>query len=519
MPLAPQKIIFPTDIYGRHNGIIAKVVAAGQQRDVKLRIGYIPALERAGGVTEIAGMTSKIQGILSRSGITLGEEQVRSALERTIVLNPNITITGGMFNFCGRREGEEVAMSLLKPEIPGFMMEGDRTVPHQVKIEQRRLFLETIIKAVIGEMFLTERPDFNKVAEVLNIPEIFTDGRVFSGPEILPSFSEEGPVSKLGDRPNSCWSPDRKALGQGERISLERKNLTEANQRYYSEILRRFIKGNGDRPNLDAGSGWGDLTGQMPVEIQPTITHLDWNQEFLNIVQKRFPKAAVRQGNIYQMPFPEAHFGNVFSLTSFGSLWFLEQAIREVLRVLVPGGRFLYFQDMPPNEFYLAEQLFRRGMFGYGNKAFSLERLFDQKFLDNLANSLGECFEEFDSKEWDEYQQTFNQLMVMQNCLEYFEARMINELKYAGFKVLYAGPESVFSVGHRQPFCNLAALGCPRTVPTDFPFFSIGQGRGPLRQLPVLMFMEGNPFEEIRQAIGKGMLLEHSHIWAVIAEK
>lgn len=525
MPLVPQKIIFPQNGYGRYNGIIGRVRGACQQMEARLRIGYIPALERAGSEIEIAGMTSKIQRILSRGGIALGQEQARAAVERAIVLNSNMTISNGQFHFHGRNEGGEVSLSILRPDLPGFFMERDDSPLFQYTIEQKRLFLETFVKAVIGEIPASEKPVFNRVGEILNIPELFADGQGFNGKEILTSL-EERRGFELGDRQGSRWSSTLSDIEQGKRLTMERENISEANQKYFRGVLGRFLK-KSEAPNLDAGCGWGDLFGQLPEALRPTVVNLDWNSGLLEALRKKYPQAQVKQGNVYKMPFPAENFGNVFSLTSFGSLWFLEQAIGEVARILKPGGRFFAFQDMNPNEIYQAEQLLRRGLICYGNTVFSFQRVCDPAFLNRLTEGIGYRTELPDLDDWDDYQRIFNELMVMQNCHEYLEARLINELKYAGLRILYAGPETVFNVaqgglyGHVYQFGSGGPekLGVVTPDAFDLPYFSLGQNRGPLKQLPQIMFMGENAFEEIRQAIGRGKFLQQTTIWAVIAEK
>jgi SAM-dependent methyltransferase len=49
----------------------------------------------------------------------------------------------------------------------------------------------------------------------------------------------------------------------------------------------------------------------------------------------------LRQGSVYALPYPDAHFDLVVSFSTFEHLRDFEQALAEVRRVLRPGGRFL----------------------------------------------------------------------------------------------------------------------------------------------------------------------------------
>lgn len=52
-------------------------------------------------------------------------------------------------------------------------------------------------------------------------------------------------------------------------------------------------------------------------------------------------KAHLRQGNVYALPYPDAHFDLVASFSMFEHLSEFERALGEVHRVLEPGGHFV----------------------------------------------------------------------------------------------------------------------------------------------------------------------------------
>ena len=98
--------------------------------------------------------------------------------------------------------------------------------------------------------------------------------------------------------------------------------------------------GPGDRV-LDVACGTGVLTREAAGRIGPTgtVTGLDLSPEMLAVAARLSPGLRWQQGSAESLPFPDGSFDAVVS--QFGLMFFPDQvaALREMMRVLAPGGR------------------------------------------------------------------------------------------------------------------------------------------------------------------------------------
>lgn len=92
---------------------------------------------------------------------------------------------------------------------------------------------------------------------------------------------------------------------------------------------------------LDVACGTGVLTRALADRVRPggTVVGLDVNDGMLAVAQRRAPDIDWRQGRAETMPFEAGSFDAVVS--QFGLMFFDDKraAIREMARVLRPGGR------------------------------------------------------------------------------------------------------------------------------------------------------------------------------------
>jgi SAM-dependent methyltransferase len=93
---------------------------------------------------------------------------------------------------------------------------------------------------------------------------------------------------------------------------------------------------------LDVACGTGVLarTALQRVGLDGAVTGLDLNSGMLAIAGQLEPAVDWQEGTASELPFPDASFDSVVS--QFGLMFFpdRELAIREMLRVLSPGGAF-----------------------------------------------------------------------------------------------------------------------------------------------------------------------------------
>jgi SAM-dependent methyltransferase len=98
--------------------------------------------------------------------------------------------------------------------------------------------------------------------------------------------------------------------------------------------------GPGDRV-LDVACGTGVLTREAARRAGPSgaVTGLDLSPEMLTVAARLNPELRWQQGSGQSLPFPDQSFDAVVS--QFGLMFFPDQVagLREMMRVLAPGGR------------------------------------------------------------------------------------------------------------------------------------------------------------------------------------
>jgi ubiquinone/menaquinone biosynthesis C-methylase UbiE len=92
---------------------------------------------------------------------------------------------------------------------------------------------------------------------------------------------------------------------------------------------------------LDVACGTGALTlvAARRVGKDGAVFGLDLNPDMLSVARRKSTQVQWREGQAEHLPFPDAHFDSVAS--QFGFMFFEDRvlALREMMRVLRPGGR------------------------------------------------------------------------------------------------------------------------------------------------------------------------------------
>lgn len=120
---------------------------------------------------------------------------------------------------------------------------------------------------------------------------------------------------------------------------------------------------------LDVACGTGVLACAAAERAGPTgaVTGLDINEDMLAVARRKSTRIAWQHGRAESLPFPDASFDRVVS--QFGLMFFEDRvaALREMMRVLRPGGRLVVAVcdalDHSPGYAVLAELLDR--LFGH----------------------------------------------------------------------------------------------------------------------------------------------------------
>ena len=92
---------------------------------------------------------------------------------------------------------------------------------------------------------------------------------------------------------------------------------------------------------LDVACGTGVLTCECARRVGPSgaVTGIDIAESMLEVARAKRPEVDWRHGDACDLPFPDASFDAVVS--QFGMMYFPDkaEAVREMRRVLAPGGR------------------------------------------------------------------------------------------------------------------------------------------------------------------------------------
>lgn len=125
-------------------------------------------------------------------------------------------------------------------------------------------------------------------------------------------------------------------------------NMYDTNKRlqvFYGELLTEDIR---NKKLLDAGCGTGWFS-KGAVERGAIVTSMDLGENLLAEVKKKCESERI-VGSILEMPFPDNHFDFVVSSEVIEHTPDPEKAIREIYRVLKPGGIMVL---STPNRFWI----------------------------------------------------------------------------------------------------------------------------------------------------------------------
>jgi len=138
---------------------------------------------------------------------------------------------------------------------------------------------------------------------------------------------------------------------------------------------------------LDLGCGTGRITAQI-FEFNKTVVGVDLSDQMLEVARKKLPEASFIQADILSLPFADNSFDKVVSSLVFQFLPDIEKPLKEVSRVLNPGGTLFitdFIKDAPldwSNVKYQKEKIFK-GSIG------ELSKFRSAKEYEETANLVG----------------------------------------------------------------------------------------------------------------------------------
>ncbi|WP_237394703.1 class I SAM-dependent methyltransferase [Methylacidimicrobium sp. AP8] len=155
-----------------------------------------------------------------------------------------------------------------------------------------------------------------------------------------------GPVNGPGEEPAEAAGSARRKWDAASRFF---DRLTWADDRRFGPEKRRLfgrLRGRGKL--LFIGAGTGNDFRYLPPDL--AMTAIDLSPEML---ARAAAKAAghpagieLRQADVQRLPFPDGSFDQALSVCTFCSVPDPLRGLREVYRVLRPGGRFFLFEHV-----------------------------------------------------------------------------------------------------------------------------------------------------------------------------
>lgn len=134
--------------------------------------------------------------------------------------------------------------------------------------------------------------------------------------------------------------------------------------RRHEVVYQRLLDRCSGRTVLEAGSGEG-YGADMIADVAHHVIGLDYDTTAVEHVRSRYPRIDMRQGNLADLPLPDASVDTVVNFQVIEHLWDQAQFLTECHRVLTPGGELLVStpnritfspgRDTPLNPFHTRE--------------------------------------------------------------------------------------------------------------------------------------------------------------------
>jgi SAM-dependent methyltransferase len=112
-----------------------------------------------------------------------------------------------------------------------------------------------------------------------------------------------------------------------------------------ASLVRKYTPKSG--AVLDAGCGIGGLLLRLSGRFR--LVGLDLSADYVNIASERLPEGEFMEGRIEQMPFEDSSFDTVVTTDVLEHVLHLDDALRELLRVLKPGGHLIARVPIEPS--------------------------------------------------------------------------------------------------------------------------------------------------------------------------
>jgi len=102
------------------------------------------------------------------------------------------------------------------------------------------------------------------------------------------------------------------------------------------DVLRRVIAARRPERVLEVGGGPGELAEWMDEELAADVAFVDLSPRMVELARAR--GVAAQQGDVQELPFTDGCFDTVVAAWMLYHVPDLDRGLREITRVLVPGG-------------------------------------------------------------------------------------------------------------------------------------------------------------------------------------
>lgn len=198
-------------------------------------------------------------------------------------------------------------------------------------VPMRNPLAETLIGAVAGGL----------ISLIFTLWDVFKKGRL------------QKPSTNSGPLP--VPTPPHHTIQRGPRVY---DLLEYAGSRRRAPLQRQLFSGMGNRV-LFAAAGTGLNFANFPSSRH--ITAIDLDEGMVRVARRRAREydgdLRVLVANLHQLPFADASFDTVATASTFCSVPDPMQALRELLRVLTPGGKLLMFEHVRSRNWLLGVEL------------------------------------------------------------------------------------------------------------------------------------------------------------------
>ncbi|CAN5174931.1 class I SAM-dependent methyltransferase [soil metagenome] len=153
----------------------------------------------------------------------------------------------------------------------------------------------------------------------------------------MSSFVTDGPGRDSVTETGSSPSPGLALTGERTVPGLDIENYWfRRHEVVYQRLTNRCV----GRDVLEAGFGEG-YGADLLAEVARSVTGVDYDDSAVAHVRARYPRVNVIQGNLAELPIPDASVDVVVNFQVIEHLWDQSQFVAECRRVLRPGGVLL----------------------------------------------------------------------------------------------------------------------------------------------------------------------------------